>query len=671
MKYNSPAKLLIIIILSVFATEAFIMFLLSFSPHLSTWLRALIDATLLIVLLSPTLYFFVFKPLITYIAERKQAEKKTEIAYLELNQIFNTAADGMRVIDKDFNILRVNDTFSRLAGIGSDEAVGKKCYEVFRGPMCSTPDCPLTRILSGEKWVEYEVEKERMDGSKIPCIVTGTPFRGPDGKLIGIVEDFRDITSHKRAEEALRDSEEKFRSITSSAQDGIIMIDSEGNISYWNEAAERIFGYSKEEAIGKEAHILIGPDRFHEVYRIGFEKFKETGDGPVIGKTIEISAIRKDGSEFPIELSVSSVKLKGEWYSIGIVRDITERKRAEKEIQSLKQQMEFILGVTKTGLDIIDSEFNVRYIDPEWKKVYGEPAGKKCYEYFMGRSEVCPGCGIPRALETKSITVTEEVLVKEGNRPIQVTTIPFQNEDGEWLVAEVNVDISERKKLEEQLLQAQKMEAIGQLAGGIAHDFNNILTAIIGYGSLLNMEMAEDKLLRNYVTQILNSAERASRLTQALLAFSRKQMINPMPVNLNEIIMSLEKLLTRIIGEDIELSTLLADDDLTVMADKTQIEQILMNLATNARDAMPNGGHLTIKTQLTQIDNEYIKTHGYGKAGFYALISVEDTGCGMDPKTKERIFEPFFTTKELGKGTGLGLAMVYGIVKQHEGYINV
>jgi CheY-like chemotaxis protein len=173
------------------------------------------------------------------------------------------------------------------------------------------------------------------------------------------------------------------------------------------------------------------------------------------------------------------------------------------------------------------------------------------------------------------------------------------------------------------------------------------------------------------VTQILNSAERAANLTQALLAFSRRQIISPKPVNLNEIVQGLERLLSRVIGEDIELSTVLTDEDLIVMADSGQIEQVLMNLATNARDAMPDGGSLNISTKLAEFDSEFIKAHGFGRPEFYALISVEDTGQGMDEKTKERIFEPFFTTKEVGKGTGLGLAMVYGIIKQHDGYINV
>ena len=231
-------------------------------------------------------------------------------------------------------------------------------------------------------------------------------------------------------------------------------------------------------------------------------------------------------------------------------------------------------------------------------------------------------------------------------------------------------DISEHKKLEEQLFQAQKMEAIGQLAGGIAHDFNNLLTAVIGYGNLLKAEVTKDEQASSYVNQILSAAERAAVLTNELLTFSRKQIIRPQPVDLNNTIREVEKLLSRIIGEDIELTTILSDKDLTITADSTQIEQVLLNLATNARDAMPDGGSIIISTDRVELGMEFIKVYGYGKPGPYALIAFEDTGTGMDERTKERIFEPFFTTKEVGKGTGLGLAMVYGIIKQHEGYIN-
>ncbi len=232
-------------------------------------------------------------------------------------------------------------------------------------------------------------------------------------------------------------------------------------------------------------------------------------------------------------------------------------------------------------------------------------------------------------------------------------------------------DVTEHKRLEAQLLQAQKMEAVGQLAGGVAHDFNNILTAIMGYGNLALMQVDENDPVRSYIKQILSASERAADLTQGLLAFSRKQLIDLRPVSLNDIVRNSEKLLKRIIGEDIELKTSCSDDRLTVMADRNQIEQVLINLATNARDAMPNGGLLTIETELTEIRREFIRTHGYGKEGKHALLTVSDSGTGMDNEILEKIFEPFFTTKDVGEGTGLGLSIAYGIVKRHNGFINV
>ena len=249
---------------------------------------------------------------------------------------------------------------------------------------------------------------------------------------------------------------------------------------------------------------------------------------------------------------------------------------------------------------------------------------------------------------------------------------PILSSKGDMIAAiETLQDVTQSKRLEEQLLHSQKIEAVGQLAGGVAHDFNNILSALMGYIHLAKMHMKEDAPSRIYIDQMIETTKRAANLTHSLLAFSRKQIMNPMPVNLNEIIKDLQKLLFRVIGEDIELTTILTAKDPMVMVDPGQIDQVLVNLATNARDAMPDGGRLTMETDIMEIDEDYIKIHGYGKAGRYALISVTDTGAGMDEKTKARIFEPFFTTKEVGRGTGLGLAMVYGIVKQHEGYIDV
>ncbi|ADH86203.1 hybrid sensor histidine kinase/response regulator [Desulfurivibrio alkaliphilus] len=232
-------------------------------------------------------------------------------------------------------------------------------------------------------------------------------------------------------------------------------------------------------------------------------------------------------------------------------------------------------------------------------------------------------------------------------------------------------DITEQRKLEEQLRQAQKMESVGTLAGGIAHDFNNLLTAIIGYCQISQLSPSADEALRGNLEQIMAASKRGAHLTQGLLLFSRKQSSERKPVDLNEVVVQVERFLQRMIGEDIELRVECCRDALPVLADAHQLEQVLLNLATNARDAMPTGGIFSLATSLIELDADFVAEHGYGKPGVYARLSVSDSGQGMSPETSRRVFEPFFTTKEVGQGTGLGLAVAYGIVQQHEGYIQM
>ncbi|MFA7404418.1 MAG: response regulator [Pelobacteraceae bacterium] len=235
-------------------------------------------------------------------------------------------------------------------------------------------------------------------------------------------------------------------------------------------------------------------------------------------------------------------------------------------------------------------------------------------------------------------------------------------------------DIKERKgkrAVEEQYRQAQRMEAVGQLAGGVAHDFNNILQAIFGYSHLILAKAGDNEPVKHYVEELLKASTRAADLTKSLLAFSRKQAVTLEVIELNKVIQGNEAFLRRLIREDIELKITCAGEPLTVLADRGQIEQVFMNLVTNGRDAMPNGGMLTIETRLVSLDQEFIEAHGYGTAGLFSSFSVSDSGCGMDKGTQLHIFEPFFTTKEQGEGTGLGLSMVYGIVKKHDGFITV
>ena len=242
---------------------------------------------------------------------------------------------------------------------------------------------------------------------------------------------------------------------------------------------------------------------------------------------------------------------------------------------------------------------------------------------------------------------------------------------GKWHAIGIMRDITDRRSLEAQLLQAQKMETVGLLAGGIAHDFNNILNVIVGYGSLAEMKLPADDPLRSYLIQILAAAENGANLTHSLLNFSRKETLNTQPVDINEILRLVDSLLLRILREDIRLETSYADEVLTVAADSGQLQQLLINLATNAKLAMPKGGALTIASSQVTIDAEFIARHGFGQPGEFVRVSITDTGVGMTPETAQRIFEPFFTTRGVGEGTGLGLSIVYGIVRQHQGYIDV
>jgi PAS domain S-box-containing protein len=372
-------------------------------------------------------------------------------------------------------------------------------------------------------------------------------------------------------------------------------------------------------------------------------------------------------------------------YGISSLRMREARRQAEEALRESEELYRSLVENIEVGIHLVDENYRTVMANSAMGRTIGkDPAelqGKLCFHEVKGRQSVCPDCPGKAAMDTgKKAELEREILSGDGSRKvIRIQAFPVPNRYGRYnnRFIEVIEDVTEKKNaeaekdhLELQLRQSQKMEAIGTLAGGIAHDFNNVLTAIIGHATLMQMKMEPDDPMQRKVRQILSASDRATKLTQGLLSYSRKQATNPIPVGLNSIINNVHTLLQRLITEDIELNLLLAEDELTVMVDTSQIEQVLMNLVTNARDAMYDGGKLSIATELVSLDRDFAVAHGYGIAGRYALLMVTDSGAGMDQRTRERIFEPFFTTKEVGKGTGLGLAMAYGIVKQHGGYIN-
>lgn len=364
---------------------------------------------------------------------------------------------------------------------------------------------------------------------------------------------------------------------------------------------------------------------------------------------------------------------------IKMLQAIGQMAAAEFELLEKSVYLDNILhSSTDTAIVATDLDFRVTYYNPAAEKILGykteDVIGQKVTE-ILALEKVDPArfrMGVDIVKSKGEYRYSYEKR-KDGGIHYIDSRIYGMLDDHNKLVGYVLMarDITDYKHLEEQLLHSRKLEAVGLLAGGVAHEFNNILMAIMGYGSLLKIKTGDDDPYKKYVDCILASSEKAANLTRGLLAFSRKQIINPKAVDVNDIVRKVENLLLSVIGEDIELRTVLADTDLTVIADSGQIEQVLMNLATNARDAMPNGGILTLETQSLQINEDYIKSHPDTGPGRYALISVSDTGVGMDEKTREHIFEPFFTSKDVGKGTGLGLSIVFGIIKQHNGNITV
>ncbi len=365
-----------------------------------------------------------------------------------------------------------------------------------------------------------------------------------------------------------------------------------------------------------------------------------------------------------------------------LVREIVDRKSAEDELRESEERLSMALKAP--GQSIYDSDLKTgeAIVSPEYALLLGcNPAEfhETTAEWFkrLHPDDKEQVAAVYRAYvkgEIPEYKVEFRQKTKDGSWKwiLSVAKITERDADGNPLrMTGTHTDITEHKKLEEQLLQSQKMEAIGLLAGGVAHDFNNILTAIIGFGTIAKKRLQEDIKTKGFVEEMIAGARHAAELTRGLLAFSRKQVICPKLQNLNEIVGNMEKMLRRIIIENIELRTVLSERDIIVMVDAVQMGQVLLNLTTNARDAMHEGGHLFIETDVVNIDNGYAAANLFEKSGEYALLTVSDTGTGMDLETRENIFEPFFTTKEVGKGTGLGLAMVYGIVKQHDGNITV
>ncbi|MFI5089642.1 MAG: PAS domain S-box protein [Terriglobales bacterium] len=645
------------------------------------------------------------------VTERKQAADTLQVQSAYLEQLIESAPEGIAVLDNQYNVLRVNREFTRMFGYAFEEIAGKS-LEVLIPAERGKESNFIRSALDRGQTINVETIRRRRDGSPVAISILGTPIK-VSGSPVALYLIYRDITQSKRAERALIESESKFRAVAETAATTICIHDST-RFLYVNRAGEKMLGYSRAELMGMNPLLLAHPDSREDMRLRGEARHR----GETMPARYELKIVTKSGEVRWLDFSVTSIQFEGKTATLATAVDITERKRAEE----LQAALYRIADQTSAATDLEMFYAAIHSIVGElmdarnfYVALYDEDTGLLSFPYFMDERDPAPS---PRPLRKR---ITEYVMrsgepqlapaerfqelvrageieeigtpsvdwlgvpMKKGSKAFGVLAVQSYTENvrygardleilnfvGQHVATAIEHKRSENalRHSEKQLWQSQKMEAVGRLAGGVAHDFNNLLTVIKGYTELMLEDLKPSDPMRTEMEEVQKAADRAAALTRQLLAFSRRQVLAPRVVNLNFLVEDMNKLMLRLLGEDIELSTKLDAGLGSVKADPGQIEQVIMNLAVNARDAMPKGGKLTLETANLELDQAYAREHAVVKPGPYVMLAITDTGCGMDAETLSHVFEPFFTTKEQGKGTGLGLSTVYGIVKQSGGYI--
>jgi two-component system, cell cycle sensor histidine kinase and response regulator CckA len=534
-------------------------------------------------------------------------------------------------------------------------------------------------------------------------------------EITKVNEDLREeVRQRREAEIALREATHTLRGVIHASPLAVLLLDPEGRITLWNPAAERIFGWSEGEVLGRFNPTV--PEEEAEAFRVFLSRALAGETFTNVGGRRR----RKDGTLLDVLVSTAPLRdaegtIAG---NISIIADVTERKRAEEALAAYRQHLEElvrertaeltqaneklreevaerkraeaalrkeqdfssrILGVANALIVVLDREGRIVLFNRKCEEVTGwseaEVRGRPIWDILLPERFVPVAREeFARLGERDAFSRFENSWLTRGGREriVEWSNAVLRDETGEVaLVIGTGVDITDRRSLEEQLRHAQRLEAVGRLAGGIAHEFNNMMTVVTGYGELLLSRLGAGDPMRPEIEQIKRAGDRAASLTRQLLAFSRKQVLQPRELDLNAVVLHMDKMLRRLIGEDVALVTVPAEGLWTVKADPGQLEQVLVNLAVNARDAMPGGGRLLVETANVVLDEACAAHRPEVAPGPYVLLSMADTGVGMDEETRTHLFEPFYTTKGPGKGTGLGLATVYGIVAQSGGHIDV
>ena len=558
----------------------------------------------------------------------------------------------------------------RIYGYTAAEAIGQPMAILVPSNHADEVPTILTKVAQGNRVDQYGTKGITKSGHLLDVSIAVSPVRDSAGAIIGASTIVSDITTRERAEKAQRESEAQYQLLFDSNPLPMWVFDrkSLGFLAV-NEAAVRHYGFSRDE-FADMTLLDIRPDA-------DIPRLREHMSRPTRGlQDAEVWRHRKkDGSIIHVEITAHSLDFRGREAELVLAHDVTDRRRAEERLRQSEERFSKAFRSSPFGI-VIATESKGRMVDanPAFLKMVGYNR-----EDVIGRTAK----ELNLWTEAHQSDLRRQQLVNQDHA--KLFELRFKSQSGEVKLAEFATeriqlhdeacvlaiihDITEPRRLEQQLRQAQKMEAMGRLAGGIAHDFNNLLSIIIGYCELCQEQLDVDHPVGKHVEQIKKAGERAATLTRQLLAFSRQQVLQPRTLNLNAVVHGISKMLLRVIGEHISLIFKPAEPLSSVRVDFGQAEQVLLNLTLNARDAMPEGGKIVIETANVELDENYSQIHEVVKPGSYVMLSVSDTGVGMDHATLSRIFEPFFTTKEPTRGTGLGLSTVYGIVKQSGGYI--
>jgi len=586
----------------------------------------------------------------------------------KFTKAFQAGPDCLAITDLETGrVLEINNRFEEITGYKTEEIIGRSGWELgLYDDVASCSDL-LTRFKSNGSILDHVHQLRRKSGELATVSVSAVPIEIGGQKCAFAV--YRDVTLKQMAEEALRNSEEKFAKAFDASPDSVVILDcATQKIMDVNQGFERVTGYSRREALGRTTDELnLWVDASER------ERLREAMESQGCVREMEHHIRRKSGEIVVLIGSGEFIEIGGRKCLLTVNRDITAQKAAEEATRQAEAKYRDLVENANDIIFTVDPDGFCMSMNRRGLEIAGDldghPRGINLQQLVAPEHAELAWQQLQRVLAGEAIKPFEVDVVSRGNRIKFELSVRPVLENGVAVAAQgIARDVTERRELENQLRQAIKMEAVGRLAAGVAHDFNNLLTVILGNCEAALPELCSSDPLREAIVDIQTSAERAASLTAQLLAFSRKQIVKPKLLNLNDVILEIQRLLKRVIGEDIHLDFCPDERLWKISADTDQIHQIVMNLAVNARDAMPRGGRLTLETRNVVI-TEVSKEHSSVVPGEYVIMSITDTGTGMDAAIQARIFEPFFTTKTIGRGTGLGLATVYGIVKQNDGHI--